>query len=177
MTHYVLWFTGLSGSGKTTLANEMAKTLRKKKLQVEIIDGDEFRKKFHPNLGFTRKEIELNNKKIIDYCRENLNKNNFILVPVIAPFESIRLLARAKLDKNYIEIFCNAPLEKCIERDHKGLYKEALEGKIKNFIGIHKNVEYQVPKHPDLVVNTGRLNKEKSLKRVLNFLQERRIYE
>lgn len=172
---YVLWFTGLSGSGKTTLAKGLEKILQRK-YSVQIIDGDEFRNKVHPELKFTPKEIITNNEKIIEYCQEKLNKNDFILVPVIAPFNSTRLMARNRL-KNYIEIFCKAALEECIKRDTKGLYKKALDGMIKNFIGIHKNVPYQIPKHPDLVVNTGLLNRKQSLGKVLEFLKSRNIYE
>lgn len=173
--HYVLWLTGLSGSGKSTLAKGLAKLLKEKKFAVEIIDGDQFRKKVHVNLGFTPKEIKLNNKNIINYCLENFGKRNFLLVPVIAPFSSTRNLARKKLGKNYVEIFCKATLEACIKRDTKGLYKKALNGKIENFIGIHKNVPYQIPKHPDLVVNTVLLNKQQSLKKALEFLESKNI--
>lgn len=174
---YVLWFTGLSGSGKTTLSKSLKDLLKKRQYSVQVIDGDEFRNRVHPELKFTPKEIITNNKKIIEYCQEKLNKKDFILVPVIAPFNSTRLLARNKLKQSYIEIFCKASLKICIERDPKGIYKKALDGKIKNFIGIHKNVPYQIPKHPDLVVNTELLNRKQSLKKVLDFLKSKNIYE
>ena len=104
-----------------------------------------------------------------------MEKNNFILVPVIAPFEKTRALARKKLGLSYIEIFCEASLKTCMARDTKGLYKKAIQGKIENFIGVHKNVPYQIPKHPDLVVNTGLLNRQQSLKKVLEFLKSKNI--
>lgn len=172
---YVLWFTGLSGSGKTTLAKGLEKIL-KRKYSVQIIDGDEFRNKVHPELRFSPEEIITNNEKIIKYCQEKLKEKDFLLVPVIAPFNSTRLMAR-KMLKNYLEIFCKASLKTCIERDPKGLYRKALTGEIENFIGIHKNVPYQIPKHPDLVVNTGLLNRKKSLEKVLVFLKSRNIDE
>lgn len=175
--HCVLWFTGLSGSGKSTLAHELAKILRRRKFAVEIIDGDQFRKMMHSDLGFSPQEIKLNNKIIIKYCLSNLARNNFILVCVIAPFEETRLWARKILSKNYIEVFCKAPLKVCIERDPKGLYHKALEGKIKNFIGIDKKVPYEVPKHPDITINTDKLNIQESLQEILKFLSSRKIYE
>lgn len=174
---YVIWFTGLSGSGKSTLARGLAKVLKEEKFAVKIIDGDQFRKMVHSNLGFTPEEIKLNNRKIIKYCLENFKKYNFLLVPVIAPFELTRNLARKKLGKNYIEIFCKAALKTCIKRDPKGLYRKALDGKIKNFIGVHTNVPYQIPKQPDFVVNTGLLNSKQSLKKVLEFLKSKDIHE
>ena len=172
---YVLWFTGLSGSGKTTLAKGLEKIL-KRKYSVQIVDGDDFRNKVHPELKFSPEEIIMNNEKIIKYCQGKLKKKDFLLVPVIAPFNTTRLMAR-KMLKNYIEIFCKASLETCIERDPKGLYRKALDGKIKNFIGIHKNVPYQLPKHTDLIVDTGLLSKKQSLEKVLEFLKSGNIYE
>src|SRR3990167_10170451 len=122
---YILWFTGLSGSGKSTLAHGLAKILRKKKYTVEIVDGDQFRQKVHSDLGFSPREIKMNNRIIIKYCQSNLARNSFILVCVIAPFEATRLLARKTFGGNYIEVFCEAPLKVCIERDPKNLYRRA----------------------------------------------------
>lgn len=175
--HHVLWFTGLSGSGKSTLARELAKILRKEKFIVEIIDGDQFRKKMHSDLGFSPEEIKLNNKTVIKYCLNNLSSFNFILVCVIAPFEKTRYLARKILGKYYIEVFCKAPLKVCIERDIKGLYKKALEGKIKNFIGLHKNVPYEIPKHSDITINTHKLNIQQSLEKIIKLLGSKKVYE
>lgn len=174
---YVLWFTGLSGSGKSTLARALAKALAKRRFTVEIIDGDQFRKKVHRKLGFSKKEIVLNNRKIIEYCLQILKKNNFVLVPVIAPFEVTRSMARRKIGASYIEIFCKASVEKCRQRDPKGLYKKALVGKLKNLIGIDKNVPYQEPKRPDLVVDTENLNKRESFQEILKYLNDQKVYE
>lgn len=175
--HHVLWFTGLSGSGKSTLAHELAKILRKKKFIVDIVDGDQFRKRMHGNLGFSPQEIKLNNKTVIKYSLANLARNDFILVCVIAPFAKTRYLARKILGKSYIEVFCKAPLKVCIERDTKGLYKKSLEGGIKNFIGIDKKVPYEEPKHPDIIINTHKLNIQQSVKKIIKFLVSKKIYE
>lgn len=177
MNHYVLWFTGLSGSGKSTLANALAERLREEKFVVEVIDGDHFRKSIHPNLGFLPEDIKLNNKIIIDHCLKKLKNDNFILVPVIAPFKKTRTLARRKLGLSYIEIFCQASLKTCMARDIKGLYKKAIQGKIENFIGIGKNVPYEVPENPNLVVDTEKLDKRESLRIIIKYLRSRKIYE
>ena|SRR5579872_2537226 len=150
----VIWFTGLSGSGKSSLAKKLYNFLKKEKFKVEIVDGDEFRKKIHPNLRFTPEEIKINNKKIIEYCKNLIKDRDFILVPVIAPFRSTRSYAKKVLKKSYVEVYCNSSLTKCIERDTKGLYKKALKGKIQNFVGIDKNVPYQIPSHPNLILDT-----------------------
>ncbi len=174
---YVIWFTGLSGSGKTTLARLLATVLEKDKLSVEIVDGDQFREKVHPNLKFSPQEIELNNKKIIDHCLAKLEKNDYIIVPVIAPFKKTRALARKKLGNSYIEIYCQASIDTCIKRDAKGLYKKALKGEIQNFIGIDKNVPYEVPVDPNLVVDTEKLDEHESIRKIIKYLKSRKIYE
>ena len=175
--HYVLWFTGLSGSGKSTLAGGVAQVLKKKNFIVEIIEGDQFRKKMHPDLSFSPEEIKHNNKMIINHCLKNFKKNNFILVSVIAPFESTRSIARKKLAKHYIEIYCKASLAKCIQRDVKGLYKKALNGKIAFFIGVDKRVPYQVPKQPNVIVDTDKLNVKGNISLIMNYLRKKNIYE
>ena len=172
---YIIWFTGLSGSGKTTLARLLVKVLEKDKLSVEIIDGDEFRKKVHPNLKFSPREIELNNKKIIYYCLANLEKNDFIVVHVIAPFKKTRNLARKKLSSRYIEIYCKASINTCIKRDAKGLYKKAIKREIQNFIGIDKNVPYEVPENPNQIIDAEKLDEHESLNKVTKYLKSNKI--
>lgn len=175
--NYVLWFTGLSGSGKSTLALALTQILRKKKFTVEIIDGDDFRKKVHSKLGFSKEEIILNNKKIIEYCLRILKGKNFVLVPVIAPFEVTRRLARKKIGSSYVEIFCKASLEACRQRDPKGLYKKSFKGKLKNLIGIDEDVPYEQPTHADIVVDTERLNIKESLDVISKYLRSQKIHE
>jgi len=168
---YVLWFTGLSGSGKTTLAKKLEEILKAKKFNVETVDGDEFREKVHPNLRFSPEEIKLNNKKIIKHCKVLLKDRDFVIVPVIAPFEETRNYAKDTLKKCYIEVFCNSSLATCIKRDSKGLYKKALKGQIKNFVGVDKNVLYEIPKNPSLVINTEKFNVSENIKQLTDFLK------
>lgn len=172
---YVVWFTGLSGSGKTTLSLLLAKVLSKYKFSVEIVDGDEFRGKVHPDLKFTPKEIELNNNKIVEYCLANTQRNHIFLVPVIAPFKKTRINARKKLGDRYIEIYCKASIGTCIKRDTKGLYKKALKGEIENFIGIGKTVPYEVPQQPNLIIDTEKLSKNESIDKVIIFLKSNSV--
>lgn len=172
---YVIWFTGLSGSGKTTLANNLSIELKKRNLAVEVIDGDKFREKMHPNLKFLPKDIDLNNKKIVEYCLSNAQKNSYFIVPVIAPFNKIRKYARNRLGKKYIEIYCKASLATCIKRDVKGLYAKAYSGEIQNFVGVDKKVPYEVPQKPDFVINTESLNKKKSIEKIIQYLESIKI--
>lgn len=168
---YVVWFTGLSGSGKSTLANALAKILKASKVTYEIIDGDDFRNKIHPDLCFTPKDIKVNNKKILEYCLSIIDKKDFILVPVIAPFRSIRSKVKKILGDSYIEVYCKISLEEAIKMDTKGLYKKALTGKIDNLIGFSKNVPYEEPENPNLIIDTKKLNVNQSVNKIINYIK------
>jgi len=169
---FTLWLTGLSGSGKTTITNEIIQKLRHEKRKVEIIDGDFIRENLNSDLGFSDEDIIKNNEKIIFLCKL-LNKNGIItLVSVITPFESIRQKARNEIN-NYFEIFVNCPLEECIKKDVKELYKKAIDNQIKDFIGIHK--PYEEPKNPDLILNTNKETIGESTTKLISFLKDKNL--
>jgi len=167
----ILWFTGLSGSGKTTLSNKIKKILEKKGKKILILDGDNIRKILHTNLKFTPKDIKKNNLLICKICLKERENYDYILVSVITPFNESRNLIKKKLKKDLIEIFIDCPLKECIKRDPKGLYKKALDKKIKNFIGISKIVPYEKPLNSDIKIRTDKENIKKSLNRILLFLK------
>src|SRR3989338_2108971 len=133
---HVLWFTGLSGSGKSTIADSLSNILKAKGYKIKILDGDVVRNTLHRHLGFTRKDILLNNKLISQLALKYLDTHDIILVPIISPYKIGRENARKLLGKHFTEVYIKASLKKCIRRDVKGLYKKALDGEIKNFIGI-----------------------------------------
>jgi adenylylsulfate kinase len=151
----IFWVTGLSGSGKSTICEIVKKGLISKLINAHIIDGDNVRNKFHQQLGFEFEDVRKNNLLICQLIEENFQSNDIVLVPVIAPYEKIRQEIKNKFRDNIKLIFCNASLETVSQRDVKGLYKKSKEGIIKNMIGYSKNYEYELPNHPDLVLNTG----------------------
>lgn len=148
----VIWFTGLSGSGKTTISKELKNRLEKVGKSTYIIDGDVIRSSGHKDLNFSREDIRKNNKLIAELAREKKEKIDFILVPVIAPYREDREMARSLIGPVFFELFVDASLEKCIERDVKGLYKKAISGEIKDLIGISKLNPYEEPLNPDMSV-------------------------
>jgi len=129
----VLWFTGLSGSGKTTIAEGTYQHLIKNGKKVKILDGDKIRGEIHYNLGFTKMDIEKNNKKIAELCIDLISSYDFIIVPIISPFSYLRKKVRAMIGLGFYEIYIQASLTKVINRDVKGLYKKALRNEINNF--------------------------------------------
>lgn len=169
----ILWFTGLSGSGKTTIANQLKLELERQGKKVEVLDGDVIRDTLHKNLGFTPEDIHENNRLLTLLAKEKSNDFDYVLLPIISPFREDREKARIVIGKNFVEVFIDASLQECIRRDVKGHYKNALAGKIKNFIGIAKKNPYQPPLNPEISIKTSKLNIKESVQEILNFIKKR----
>jgi len=167
----VLWFTGLSGSGKTTISIALKKELENIGKVVDILDGDVVRKMLHSNLGFSREDIRENNKLIAELAKKRLNTCDFILVPIISPYRQDRIMARNVIgNDNFIELFVKTPVEECIVRDPKGLYKKALSGKIENFIGISDSNPYEEPDCAEIEVDTSTYLPEEVVRNIFRYL-------
>jgi adenylyl-sulfate kinase len=167
----VLWFTGLSGSGKTTISVLLREKLISLGLKVFIIDGDVIRDEIHTNLGFSREDIRTNNKLIAESVKSISHKYDIILVPIISPFIKDRNMAREIIGNDiFHELFINTPINECQKRDPKGLYKRALNGEIRDFIGISDSNPYEPPKSPDLIIDTLADSKKDSVEKILNYL-------
>ena len=168
----VLWFTGLSGSGKTTISIMLSQKLKSLNKKVYIIDGDVIRKHKHKKLGFSREDIRKNNNLIAKKVNSILSMYDVILVPIISPYSSDRKMARKIIgDDNFNELFINTPLNECRKRDPKGLYKKVDSGQIDNFIGISKTNPYQIPKKPDIVIDTTIGDVKNSVDQIFNYLK------
>ena len=109
--------------------------------------------------------------EIIKECNIFLDLYDYIIVSVIAPFEDTRAHARKIFGDNYIEIFVNATLKELVRRDTKGLYKNALNGVLKNLIGVDSNTPYQLPTKPDLVIDTDNENEDQSFEKIKNLIR------
>ena len=171
-----LWFTGLSGAGKSTVANALIGKLSKnnKKFPLELLDGDEIRENLNQGLGFS-KEDRFTNIKRISFLAGKISKHNvLVVVPVIAPYQEARDMARS-MSEDFIEVFVNASIEKVEERDVKGLYAKARSGEIQNFTGISD--PYEAPSNPDIELNTDKESISKSVDKVLNKLLEKGYVE
>ena len=147
----VVWFTGFSGAGKSTIAEALTEKLRFEGYQLEVLDGDEIRENLTKDLGFSKEDRDTNIRRI-GFVAKLLARNGVIvLVPVISPYRTIREEMRANI-ANFIEVFVNAPISVCEERDVKGLYKQVRAGKIKQFTGIDD--PYEPPTNPEVECRT-----------------------
>jgi adenylylsulfate kinase len=159
----VLWLTGLSAAGKTTVAEVLAKKLRERNLNVEVLDGDSIRNVF-PNTGFSRAEREEHVKRV-GHLASRLEKHGvWVISSLISPYQNSRDFVRG-LCRNFYEIHLSTPLAVCESRDPKGLYKKARRGEIKNFTGLDD--PYEAPARAEITVDTSHMTPEQAAERIL----------
>ena len=156
---FTLWFTGLSGAGKSTLADLIAEELRRRGLRVEILDGDEVRTNLSKGLGFSKEDRDTNIRRIGFVCHLLTRNDVIAIAAAISPYRAIRDEVREMVGQ-FIEIYVRCPLDICIQRDVKGLYKKAIAGELPQFTGISD--PYEEPFHPELVLETDRESPEES---------------
>ncbi len=168
-TGFTLWFTGLSGAGKSTLAQALEERLLARGRLVEILDGDVVRTHLSKGLGFSREDRDTNIKRIAFVCGLLTRHGAACISAAISPYSNTRAWARAEIG-NFVEVYVKCPIEVCRQRDVKGLYKLADEGKLKNFTGIDD--PYEAPEQPELVVETDQETVEQSVARILAKLEE-----
>ena len=174
MTGFTVWFTGLSGAGKSTLADMLEEELRTRGLKVEMLDGDVVRTNLSKGLGFSKEDRDTNILRI-GFVAQLLTRNDVAtIVSAISPYREARNKCREMIG-DFVEVFVSAPLDVCIERDVKGLYKQAISGELPSFTGVSD--PYEPPDNPDLVVETDVMSKEECLQLILDTLQQRGYIE
>ena len=166
---FCLWMTGLPCSGKTTIIRKLAKHVQ----NLAILDGDELREWLSPK-DFSREGRNEHNRKVANLAKMLLDHDVPVGVSLISPYLENRETARKIINNNekFFELYVKCSLEKCEERDTKGLYKKARKNEIKNFTGI--NDPYEEPPNPDLIVNTEKHTDEECISQVLDFLESKK---
>jgi adenylylsulfate kinase len=168
---FTIWFTGLPCSGKSTISLILAENIRRERGKIEILDGDVVRTNLSKGLGFSREDRETNLKRIAFVCNL-LSRNEVpVIAAAISPFENVRQWARDLIGENFIEVYARCPLEVCIERDVKGMYKKALAGEIKGFTGIDD--PFDEPLDAEIVCETDQESPEESTAKIVAFLRAR----
>ena len=168
---FTLWFTGLSGSGKTTISEIVEHELRNRVRKVEVLDGDIVRTNLSKGLGFSKEDRDTNVLRI-GFVADLLTRNGVgVIVSAISPFKEVRDQVRSNVGEDFVEIFVDAPLEVCAERDVKGLYKKAFAGEIKEFTGVSD--PYEIPENPAWVCDTENEAPEESAQKLIEFLESR----
>jgi adenylylsulfate kinase len=166
---FTLWFTGLSGAGKTTISEIVERELRERFGRVEVLDGDIVRTNLSKGLGFSKEDRDINILRI-GFVADLLTRNGVgVIVSAISPFKEARDQVRRTIGDDFIEVYVDAPLEVCAERDVKGLYKKAFAGEIEQFTGVSD--PYEPPVAPDLVLKTDEETPEESARKVIEKLE------
>jgi len=171
-----LWFTGLSGSGKSTLAHALEKRLYEMRCRTFVFDGDNVRHGLCADLGFSQKDRQENIRRITEMVKLFLEGGLIALTAFIAPFQKDRDMIKKRLGaENYIEVYCECPIEICEQRDVKGMYKKARQGLITDFTGISS--PYETPQSPDIVLQTGKDSKEFCVDQLIQLMIQRNIFQ
>lgn len=159
-----VWFTGLSGAGKTTICRHVQMELALRDMEVEVLDGDIVRKHLCKDLGFSEADRKENVHRIAHVAQMLTRHGKIVLVAAIAPYRSSRSDARSAIG-NYMEVYVNAPLSVCEQRDPKGLYHRARVGMIHGFTGIDD--PYEAPLSPEVECLTASENPQESSAKVI----------
>jgi adenylylsulfate kinase len=166
---FTTWFTGLPCSGKTTVADTVADVLRERGYRVERLDGDIVRKDLTSDLGFSKEDRDENIKRVT-FVSKLLSRNGVaVLATFVSPYRERRRKTREEIG-NFVEVFVRCPVDVCIERDVKGMYKKALAGEITGFTGVDD--PYEDPENPEVILHTERETLEESVQKVLDCLQK-----
>ncbi len=170
----LLWFTGLSGAGKSTLAHAVEERLHQKGCATFVLDGDNVRHGLCSDLGFGDDDRVENIRRVGETAKLMLEAGVITLTAFISPFRDDRKRVRSLFPHgDFLEVYCECPLDVCEDRDVKGLYKRARQGEIPHFTGISS--PYEEPLRPELAVNTAALSLDESVDAVLGLLQERGV--
>jgi len=162
----IIWFTGLSGSGKSTVANAVQDYLHQQGCQTFVLDGDNVRHGLCGDLGFSANDRQENIRRIGEVAKLFMEAGLIVLTAFISPYRVDRDHVRNMIQPaDFIEIYCDTPIDICETRDVKGLYKKARKGELAEFTGISS--PYEAPTHPELILNTGNVSLDNCVRQVI----------
>ena len=165
-----IWFTGLSGSGKSTIAHALVERLAEFGRNVSFLDGDEIRTHLSKGLGFSREDRDANINRVGYVAGLVAQHGGTTLCSVISPYRGPRDNARKFSRGNFVEVYCDTPIEVCERRDVKGLYAKARAGQIQGFTGVDD--PYEPPLNPEVTLDTNTLSVQECVHRIIDKLLE-----
>ncbi len=165
----VIWLTGLSGAGKSTIAAGVEKELFSLGYQVSVLDGDSLRAGLNGDLDFTIKSREENLRRAAEVATLFADTGHIVIASFVSPHHKGRQFVKSILRENFYMVHVKADIEDCVNRDPKGLYKKAMDGKIANFTGVGQS--YEEPQDADFTIDTSKNTVEASRDLLLNFTQ------
>jgi len=170
----ILWFTGLSGSGKSTLAHAVEEALHQRGCRTFVLDGDNVRHGLCGDLGFSSQDRQENIRRIGEMAKIFMEAGVIVLTAFISPYRADRERVRGIVERgDFIEIYCDTPIEICESRDVKGLYKKARAGQLAEFTGITST--YEIPENCELTVDTGTTDLDVCVRQVIDEMTQHGI--
>jgi adenylylsulfate kinase len=162
----VFWLYGQSGSGKTTIAIELEKQLHAQGKYTVVLDGDNLRSGLNQGLGFTTEDRLENIRRAAEVTKILVQNGAIVICCFVCPLKSMRDLAREIIGADFTEIYIKTSIKTLIQRDTKGFYKKALEGKMENLTGV--NSEFEESEKVDILIDTDRITLEEGVEMILN---------
>ena len=164
-----IWLTGLPACGKSTIADALAERLQVNGYRPQRLDGDVIRQHLWKELGFSKEDRDENIRRVA-FLAGLLTRNGIITITsFISPYRELRDHARKTIG-NFMEVYVKCPIEVCMERDHKGLYRKAIAGEISNFTGISD--PYEEPINPEIVIESDKDTVEECVNKIIDKLNE-----
>lgn len=170
-----IWFTGLSGSGKSTTAAALVPLVRAHGREVTVLDGDVVRTHLSDGLGFSREDRDRNVRRVGFVAAEIVRHGGIVVCSLVSPYRVTRDEVREMVGQGFIEVFVDTPLEVCEQRDVKGLYAGAREGRVAQMTGLDD--PYEPPRSAELVLTTTDTTPEANAQRVMELLVARGVLE
>jgi bifunctional enzyme CysN/CysC len=166
----ILWLTGLSGAGKSSTANLVETKLHAEGYRTYMLDGDNLRHGLNSDLNFNQEDRIENIRRVAEVGKLMVDAGLIVLVCLISPFRASREGARKLFEQGeFIEVFIDVPLTVAEERDPKGLYKKARQGKIPDFTGIDS--PYEIPSSPEIHIESSKISPEEAAQKIVWFLK------
>jgi adenylylsulfate kinase len=166
---FTVWFTGLPCSGKSTIADAVAQELKQKGLRAEMLDADIIREHLWKELGYSKEDRDENIRRAAHLAHMLTRNGVAVLTSFISPYRELRDYARKQIG-DFVEVYVKCPVEVCMRRDTRGMYKKALAGKIQNFTGVSD--PYEEPLNPELLVESDKESLAESVAKVMARLSE-----
>ncbi|MCG8428350.1 MAG: adenylyl-sulfate kinase [Chromatiales bacterium] len=167
----VIWFTGLSASGKSTIAGALEQILTQQGYHTYLLDGDNVRHGLCQDLSFSDADRQENIRRVGEVSKLMADAGLITLAAFISPFRADRRIVRDILPEGqFVEVFVDAPLDVCRERDPKGLYAKADRGEIKQFTGIDS--PYEIPENPEVHIHAEQVSVAEAVNQLLAYLHE-----
>jgi adenylylsulfate kinase len=167
----IVWLTGLPASGKTTIAKQLEKTLHDRGCHTYILDGDNMRHGLNKDLGFSKEDRKENIRRIAEVAKLFLDGGIIVICAFVSPYKDDRQIARHLVeDSEFIEVYIKCPVEVCMQRDPKSMYKKAVSGKMTAFTGVDD--PYEAPDFPEIVIETDKSTILNGAEKIVEYLKD-----